>query len=99
MIDRPESMEEMVTQLWYAVVGSNGDGIAGIVRINTQHIEDIRNTLPGLQTKSDCADSIQSRTTEGEKSRFRRSDLVQWALTIFVMVAVGVPAWIGIFGG
>jgi len=96
MIERPESEEEMMKQLWYAVVGSNGDGIAMVTRRNSQDIQEIKEAIPKLQTKHNCAAIIDDRVSAQRKRKLRVSDIIQWGLTILVMLAVGVPAWIQI---
>lgn len=41
-LKRPETQKEMLYQVWFAVIGSNGDGIASITRKNREDIEEIK---------------------------------------------------------
>lgn len=52
-IARPASMREMVDQLWFAIIGSNGDGIASQVRVTREKVAAIEATLPTLWSRAD----------------------------------------------
>ena len=41
-LEKPATQKEMLYQVWYAVIGSNGDGIASITRKNREDIEEIK---------------------------------------------------------
>jgi hypothetical protein len=59
---RPDTTDEMVYQLWYAVIGSNGDGLASQVREVKGKVESIEGIIPSLMTRDSC------RAIEREKS-------------------------------
>lgn len=77
VIPRPDTLEEMVYQLWYAVLGSNGDGLASRVRTIREEIEEIKGVMPTLWTREDheCAErAYQVKDAEKEKERQAKSD-------------------------
>lgn len=57
-IQRPETQEDMLYQLWFAVIGSNGDGIASRVRDLDDRVGRMEATMPLLWTREDheCAE-------------------------------------------
>ena len=64
---RPETTDEMVYQLWYAVIGSNGDGLASQVRVVKGKVEGIEGLIPSLMTRDSCR--VIEREGEDEKER------------------------------
>ena len=44
-VPRPSTQKEMVEQLWFAVIGSNGDGLASITKQTRIDVAELRLTL------------------------------------------------------
>ena len=65
---RPDTTDEMVYQLWYAVIGSNGDGIASQMREVRGRVESIEGIIPNLMTRESC----KAIEREGEDKKERR---------------------------
>ena len=88
-VPRPETAEQMIEQLWYAVIGSNGDGIAATVRRHSRDIEHIKDAIPQLLTKVEhdgCHDQERRR-------RWRTTDVglaVMMLIVTVVTIAVQV---------
>ena len=96
MTQKPENEFEMIHQLWFAVVGSNGDGIATLVKKNSKQIEHILEILPTLQTKDECI-YVQRRReeTDTDFEQARKIRRNGWALTLVgagATVAAGILA-------
>ena len=65
---RLKTTDEMVYQLWYAVIGSNGDGIASQMREVRGRVESIEGIIPNLMTRESC----KAIEREGEDKKERR---------------------------
>lgn len=58
MTEKPKTQRAMIEQLWFVVIGSNGDGLVAMVKkaleqMGKQHedIEKIKGTIPALWTR------------------------------------------------
>lgn len=98
-IEKPKTQREMIDQLWFAVVGSNGDGIAAVTRRNSRDIQEIKEILPTLQTRADACEDDEKIEKKNERRRVRQSDVIQWAIMAGVAILVGIPAWLEYLGG
>ena len=94
-IEKPKTQREMIDQLWFAVVGSNGDGIAAVTRRNSRDIQEIKEKLPTFQTHDEAV--MEEETNE--RRRIRKHDVIQWAVMALIALLVGVPAWLEYIGG
>jgi hypothetical protein len=58
--ERPDE-KEMLYQLWYAIIGSNGDGMASQMREHTADIKELKRAvaLPHVCTKEDVIVDIK----------------------------------------
>jgi hypothetical protein len=65
---RPDTTDEMVYQLWYAVIGSNGDGLASQVREVKGKVESIEGIIPSLMTRDSCK-AIEKEGNEKQERR------------------------------
>jgi len=94
-------MEEMVYQLWYAVIGSNGDGLASQVRDTKERVEVIEKTLPTLLSREDheCADEEKRERVERRKMSTReKAMLVATFLGSFAAIAAVIVAIVALSG-
>lgn len=86
-VPKPATQREMIEQLWYAVIGSNGDGIAAVTRKNSEDIGDIKQVLPTLQTKAEwiagCVDTVRDKRS----TKFRKTDI---AIAIMMLIVTTV---------
>ena len=88
-IPRPESTDKMIEQLWFAVIGSNGDGIASTVRRHSHELQSIADSLPLMMTRIEhegCHD-------QERRARWRSTDVI---LTIGMFIVAAISA-IGVF--
>ena len=84
-IPRPESTDKMIEQLWFAVIGSNGDGIASTVRRHDQSLKLIGDTIPLLLTKQEhdgCHDHER-------RAKWRSTDVI---LTVGMLIVAALSA-------
>ena len=84
-VPRPETTEKMIEQLWFAVIGSNGDGIASTVRRHDQSLKLIGDTIPLLLTKQEH-DGCHDRE---RRSKWRSTDVV---LTVGMLIVAMISA-------
>ena len=49
---KPTTQKEMLEQIWWAVWGANGDGIASMSKANNEAIKDIQQHLASVMTYS-----------------------------------------------
>lgn len=92
-IPKPATQREMIEQLWYAVLGSNGDGIAAVTRRNSEDIGEIRQVLPTLQTKAEWVAGCVDTVRETRSTKFRKTDI---AIAVMMLVVTTVSV-IGAF--
>lgn len=102
-IPRPGTQKEMLDQLWFAVVGSNGDGIASKVRDTHERVKAIESKLPGMVTVEELERREQERREEAEKAakaherrKLRPFDKWMLILTAGTMLFIGIEAVTGI---
>lgn len=84
---RPDTTDEMVYQLWYAVIGSNGDGLASQVREVKGKVENIEGLIPGLMTRESCAEIEQSRKDKAERRKISTREKAMLAATFLGSIA------------
>ena len=82
---QPKTQREMMNQLWFAVIGSNGEGIAATVRRNEEAIGKIQRQIPTFQTIAETR----------SKRRWARD----WALGLAMGLLAGLPGWLVLIGG
>lgn len=87
---RPETTDEMVYQLWFAVIGSNGDGLASQVRDTRMRVEGIEKTLPSLMTKEghEAIEAAHEEHVERRKLTGRERAML-WATFLSSFAAIG----------
>jgi hypothetical protein len=87
---RPDTTDEMVYQLWYAVIGSNGDGLASQVREVKGKVESIEGLIPSLMTRDSCKaiEQEKSATTERRKISTREKAMLV-ATSLGSIAAIG----------
>lgn len=69
-LPKPDTQEEMLYQLWYAIIGSNGDGLASIVKGNSTDIAEIKAVIPSLWTKEEHCAAETEDDTKRERRKF-----------------------------
>jgi hypothetical protein len=103
IIPRPATQKEMIDQLWFAIVGSNGDGIATKVRDTHDRVKTIETILPTLVTCEDLEKREAEKKAESEKlakaherRRLRPFDKWMLLLTAGTMLFIGIEAMTGL---
>lgn len=76
-IEKPENAEAMLYQLWFAVIGSNGNGLIS-------KVDRIERALPLMMTKEQHDEEAKTETVQRERRRMSPKD---WAL----ILATAVP--------
>ena len=90
-VQKPATQREMVEQLWYAIIGTNGEGIAARTKRSEDHIVEIRETLPKLVLRTECALAQEKRADANEAWRkYREAKRQQRAALIVSGVAVPI---------
>ena len=91
MIERPDTIEEMVHQLWFAIIGSNGDGLATEIRNTRKLVEKMQETQ--------CADKEElEKIREDDKKKIWEAitDLKDMPAKLMKKVAIFVVSGVGI---
>src|SRR5512136_2378460 len=78
---RPDSTDEMVYQLWYAVIGSNGDGLASQVREVKGKVESIEGLIPSLMTRQACQAVEKEKVANVERRKISAREKAMLAAT------------------
>ena len=84
---RPDTTDEMVYQLWYAVIGSNGDGIASQVREVRGRVENIEGIIPSLMTRDSCREIEREGEDKKERRKISTREKAMLAATFLGSVA------------
>lgn len=79
---KPDTEEEMINQLWYAVIGSNGEGIAKRVSSIDTRLLKVEKTLPEFLTY----DEHEELKQKAQKNSWRKQDVVFTSLLLFLSV-------------
>jgi Mg2+ and Co2+ transporter CorA len=87
---RPDTTDEMVFQLWYAVIGSNGDGLASQVRAVKSKVEAIEDVLPTLMTRDSCKAAEKERDDKQDRRKIStREKAMLLATSLGSLAAIG----------
>lgn len=93
-VRKPATQKEMVEQLWYAVIGSNGEGLAETVKKLDKRVDHIDQQMPTLQTKAGCIlRHDQAESEAGEERRHQDEKRIAKVAVAFGVVA-SLPAWV-----
>lgn len=79
---KPDSEVEMINQLWYAVIGSNGEGIAKRVSSIDNRLLKVESKLPDFLTY----DEHEKMKKEAKDNKWRKQDVIFTALLLFISV-------------
>lgn len=85
MAKKPTTQREMIDQLWYAMIGTNGNGVQA-------RVEQIERVLPDLVTKRQCA-----ATHQVDSNRRRSRWLAAKDIVLIVIGLAGAAKTVGLF--
>ena len=91
---KPKTPEEMIDEMWYAIKGANGHGIAQITKQNADEIEEIKLRLESVWTRDDQKE-FEERL---ERHSHRRTDVFLAVASTVAAIAAVVAAVAGIGG-
>lgn len=98
-VRKPATQREMTEQLWFAVVGSNGEGIASLVRRNAEAIEKLERHIPSLVTRAEIeAEKERRADADAAWQRFRQERRQKRLSIVIAALAVVVPSAIALLG-
>jgi hypothetical protein len=87
---RPDTTDEMVYQLWYAVIGSNGDGLASQMREVKGKVESIEGLIPSLMTRDSCKAIEREKSDKTERRKIStREKAMLIATSLGSIAAIG----------
>ncbi len=79
---KPDSEEEMINQLWYAVIGSNGEGIAKRVVAIDNRLLKVEEKLPDFLTY----DEHEKMQDKAKSNTWRKQDVLFTVMLLFLSV-------------
>ncbi len=79
---KPDSEEEMINQLWYAVIGSNGEGIAKRVVAIDNRLLKVEEKLPDFLTY----DEHEKMKEKAKSNTWRKQDVLFTTMLLFLSV-------------
>ncbi len=79
---KPDSEEEMINQLWYAVIGSNGEGIAKRVVAIDNRLLKVEAKLPDFITY----DEHEKMKEQTKNNTWRKQDVLFTVMLLFLSV-------------
>lgn len=87
-VQKPDSMQEMVDQVWYAMIGMNGDGLISRVIKLDDRLDRIEVLLPQLVTKERCvANHEEHHDRIKEQHKQKDEHLKYWIALIITNLA------------
>jgi len=82
-IPRPPTQKEMINQIWFVLIGSNGDGVVTKVRAISKDMDDIKSKLPTLLPR-------EEHDTKEDRRKMSRREIASLAIAgISTVAAVG----------
>lgn len=79
---KPDSEVEMINQLWYAVIGSNGEGIAKRVAAIDNRLIKVESKLPEFLTY----DEYEKMKKEIKDNKWRKQDVIFTVMLLFISI-------------
>lgn len=83
-------MKEQIDQLWWVVIGSNGDGMASQQKRVHDKVHAIEEILPTLVTREACAATKKACEEEEDKGVGKRRDAIRFVKDIALFGFAGV---------
>lgn len=77
-VEKPATTKEQVDQMWYALIGMNGNGLISKVNRLSEQVEIINSTVPQLVTR----DELYQRDAEKRQHR-----TVSWQYWLALLLA------------
>jgi hypothetical protein len=78
---RPDSLDGMVYQLWYAVIGQDGDGLSARVRKIEDDVDRIQELIPSLMTRESCMEVDKGRNDMTERRKISTREMAMLIAT------------------
>ena len=94
MPKKPETLEQMINEVWFAIKGANGNGISEVTKHNAEEIEEIKIRLESVWTRDDQKEFEERLERHGH----RRTDIFLAIVGTVAAVAAVVAAFGGIGG-
>jgi len=79
--EKPDTLEETVYQLWYAILGSNGDGMASQLRETRQKVQEIQEYLPKCMTHEEHNKMEEAKNVGIERRKMTRREKLMLVFT------------------
>lgn len=97
-VPRPSSTEEMVEQLWYAIIGTNGEGALQQIKCNREGIERIEELFGKYITEQRPRTCYYLQAVEQGKARkaSKREDK-RLRITLLALIPAYVAAGFGVY--
>jgi hypothetical protein len=86
-VPKPNTKDEMIDQMWFAMVGMNGDGMVKRVERLSDDMQHVKDLLPGLMRIED------HRKEEEEKARLvaaQKREFTRFWLALVITNVVGL---------
>lgn len=104
LIPKPPTQKEMVDQLWFAIIGSNGDGLATQIKDTHSRVKKLENIIPDLMTcdeydKREAEKKKEENKERQSKERRKLRPFDRWMLilTAGTMLFIGIQSVTGIW--
>lgn len=85
-IPRPDTTDEMVLQLWFAIIGSNGDGLATKIKTTAEKVERIEEVIPTLMTRAEHDKKDADAKSKIERRKLRPMDKFNIAMGVVMAI-------------
>ena len=103
-IPKPSTQKEMVDQLWFAIIGSNGDGLATKIKDTHNEVKDLKAIIPSLMTCEEYAAREAEKEAKAkelakvhERRKLRPFDKWMLILTAGTMLFIGIESISSVF--
>jgi len=106
VIPKPATQREMIDQIWFVLIGSNGDGVVTKVRAISKDIDDIKSKLPTLLPREEHDEEEEKkdrgRRENSDRRKMSRREVISLTIAgISTLAAIGavIVAILALVGG
>jgi len=100
--EKPKTQREIIDQLWYAVIGSNGEGISQTVRRLERDVSQLKTDVATRgEVKEEVQGCLDADAAQDARNGERRRMWAMWAppLIVAAVSAIASVGGMALFGG
>ena len=95
-ISKPQTQKETIDQMWWVLIGANGDGISQRVKRIDERLVEVEKKIPSFMTHDEhrvyvagCKDEEKEKVKEERRQKWRSTDVI---LTVGILITAAISA-------